>query len=68
MGMSDNLKNYLQDVYGTCKQAQTEGKCECLSKHLNQHLCSNWTKTTATNWQDMMDIAKKQYASLGKNS
>jgi len=59
----DDLKDYVQSVYGTCKQAETEGKCECLVKHLNQHLCPNWTKTTAINWQEMIDIAKQKYGS-----
>jgi hypothetical protein len=57
----DDLKDYLQSRYGTCRQAETENKCDCLFKHLNQSLCPNWTKTTATDWQTMIDIAKKKY-------
>jgi hypothetical protein len=57
----DGLKEYLQTMYGRCLQAETEGKCECLVKHKNINVCPNWTKTTATSWEDMMALAKEKY-------
>jgi hypothetical protein len=57
----DELKEYIQSTYGICNQSVTEGKCDCVREHKNQQLCPNWTKTTATNWEELLEIAKKQY-------
>ena len=56
--MSQNwLPEYIQETYGECKLDQ----CECIKKDDRLRLaCSNWVRTTATNWEELLEKAKEK--------
>lgn len=51
------LSEYIQECYGTC----TLENCECIKKNDSLRLvCKNWVKTTATNWEELLEEAKRK--------
>lgn len=58
----NDLAQYIQTHYGTCEQAEQEGKCECLYKQRDQSLCIHYKPTTATTWEELLQQAKERYS------
>ena len=65
----DTLPDYIQDNYGSCALGAKEcAATSCLKYGWKGRGCPHWKTLGATTYQELLDIADKQYAVSNEHS